>query len=47
MVVDIKHDIYAWGRGYHGQLGLKNLKVIQWVPQKVRIRRDPRFKEED
>ena len=27
-IENIKHDIYGWGRGYHGQLGLKDLKVV-------------------
>jgi alpha-tubulin suppressor-like RCC1 family protein len=41
--VDIKHDVFSWGRGYHGQLGLRNLKTVQWTPKKVKIKRDPRF----
>ena len=45
--VDIKHDVYSWGRGYHGQLGLRHLKTVQWVPKKVKIKRDPRFQESE
>lgn len=26
---EIRHEVYAWGRGYHGQLGLKNMKMVQ------------------
>lgn len=45
--IDINHELYGWGRGYHGQLGLKDLKVVQWVPKKIKIKKDPRLKEED
>lgn len=47
VVVDVKHDVYAWGRGFQGQLGLKNLKIVQWAPKKVRIRRDPRLQDSE
>lgn len=47
VVKDIRHELYGWGRGYHGQLGLKELKVVQWYPKKVKLKKDPRFKQED
>lgn len=47
IVVDIRHDLYGWGRGYHGQLGLRDLKVVQWLPTRVKLKKDPRFKDED
>ena len=39
--------MYSWGRGYHGQLGHKDHKNVQWTPKKVKIRKDPRLKDED
>lgn len=45
--VDVKHDVYAWGRGYHGQLGLRDLKLVQLTPKRVRIRRFPALQEHD
>ena len=45
-IENIKHDIYGWGRGYHGQIGLKDLKVVQWEPAKIKIKRDPRFNDD-
>jgi hypothetical protein len=27
VIVEVKHDLYTWGRGYQGQLGHKDLKV--------------------
>ena len=45
--VDIRHDVYAWGRGYHGQLGLKDLKLVQLTPKRVKIRRFPQLQESD
>lgn len=47
MTVDIKHEVYSWGRGYHGQLGHRDLKIVQWAPKLVKIKKDMRFKDED
>jgi alpha-tubulin suppressor-like RCC1 family protein len=47
IVVDIRHELYGWGRGYHGQLGLRDLKVVQWLPTRVKLKKDPRFKDDD
>lgn len=47
IIKDIKHDLFGWGRGYHGQLGLKELKVVQWSPKKIKLKKDPRLKRED
>lgn len=47
IIKDIKHELFGWGRGYHGQLGLKELKVVQWYPKKIKLKKDPRLKQED
>lgn len=44
IIKDIKHELFGWGRGYHGQLGLKELKVVQWYPKKIKLKKDPRLK---
>ena len=47
MKIDVKHDVFAWGRGYHGQLGLRDLKLVQLTPKRVKIRRFPALQEHD
>jgi len=47
VTIDIQHEVFTWGRGYHGQLGLRDVKNVQWVPKKVRIKKDPRLQDED
>ena len=47
IIKDIKHELFGWGRGYHGQLGLKELKVVQWYPKKIKLKKDPRLKQEE
>lgn len=43
---DITHELWGWGRGYHGQLGFKDTQV-KWLPAKIPMKKDPRFKKED
>lgn len=45
--ISISHELYSWGRGYHGQLGHKDAKNVQWTPLKVKIKRDPRVQDSE
>jgi len=47
IIKDIKHELYGWGRSYHGQLGLNQQKLVQWTPKKIRLKNDLRFKEDE
>lgn len=47
MTIDIKQDLYGWGRSYQGQLGLRKQVLVQWVPVKIPIMQDPRMSDED